>query len=125
MAVAFFAPPILYERPSFSAAVLDLQRRSFLLFGRRFCVGRAQIVDGGSGGAHAGDSGKMTPQLLTEIPGPKSRALAEELRRHESRNASTVAAGVLVFSLVISPAKLANGGWMTKRRPGDGSITSS
>ena len=33
----------------------------------------------------------MLPELLTAIPGPRSRALAEELRRHESRNVTFLA----------------------------------
>ena len=32
----------------------------------------------------------MLPQLVTSIPGPKSLALAKDLRRHESRNITYV-----------------------------------
>ena len=39
----------------------------------------------------------MLPQLVTEIPGPKSRALAEQLRRHESRNVTFLADDWPVF----------------------------
>src|SRR2546426_10768533 len=39
----------------------------------------------------------MLPLLLTEIPGPKSSALAEELRRHECRNTTFVADDFPIF----------------------------
>ncbi len=39
----------------------------------------------------------MLPQLVTEIPGPRSRALAEQLRRHESRNVTFLADDWPVF----------------------------
>src|SRR6266851_1068323 len=39
----------------------------------------------------------MLPQLLTEIPGPKSRALAASLRRYECRNTTYLAADFPVF----------------------------
>src|SRR5437016_1463358 len=39
----------------------------------------------------------MLPHILTEIPGPKSRALAEKLRRHECRNTTFLAADFPIF----------------------------
>ena len=39
----------------------------------------------------------MLPQLLTAIPGPRSRVLAEKLRRHESRNVTFLADDFPVF----------------------------
>ena len=39
----------------------------------------------------------MLPHLITEIPGPKSRALAGQLRRHESRNITFLAEGWPIF----------------------------
>ncbi len=39
----------------------------------------------------------MLPKLLTEIPGPKSRALAVELKRHECRNTTHVADDFPIF----------------------------
>ena len=39
----------------------------------------------------------MLPQLLTPIPGPRSRELAVELRAHESRNVTYVSPGFPVF----------------------------
>ena len=39
----------------------------------------------------------MLPELLTSIPGPRSRELAGELRRHESRNVTYVSPGFPVF----------------------------
>lgn len=39
----------------------------------------------------------MLPELLTPIPGPKSRQLAVELRAHESRNVTYVSPGFPVF----------------------------
>jgi 4-aminobutyrate aminotransferase-like enzyme len=39
----------------------------------------------------------MLPELLTPIPGPRSRELATELRAHESRNVTYVSAGFPVF----------------------------
>jgi 4-aminobutyrate aminotransferase/(S)-3-amino-2-methylpropionate transaminase len=39
----------------------------------------------------------MLPELLTEIPGPRSRELALELRRYESRNVTYLSSGFPVF----------------------------
>ena len=39
----------------------------------------------------------MLPELRTEIPGPGSRRLAEELRRYESRNVTFLSAGFPIF----------------------------
>jgi 4-aminobutyrate aminotransferase-like enzyme len=39
----------------------------------------------------------MLPELVTPIPGPRSRQLAEELRAHESRNVTYVSPGFPVF----------------------------
>ena len=39
----------------------------------------------------------MLPELLTSIPGPRSRELAVELRAHESRNVTYVSPGFPVF----------------------------
>jgi 4-aminobutyrate aminotransferase-like enzyme len=39
----------------------------------------------------------MRPDLLTAIPGPRSRRLASELRAHESRNVTYLSAGFPVF----------------------------
>jgi 4-aminobutyrate aminotransferase-like enzyme len=39
----------------------------------------------------------VLPELLTPIPGPRSRLLAAELRAHESRNITYVSAGFPVF----------------------------
>jgi 4-aminobutyrate aminotransferase-like enzyme len=39
----------------------------------------------------------MLPHLLTAIPGPRSLALAEKLRRHESRNVTFLANDFPVF----------------------------
>ncbi len=39
----------------------------------------------------------MTPHILTAIPGPRSRALAAELRRHESRNSTHLAGDFPIF----------------------------
>ena len=39
----------------------------------------------------------MLPELVTKIPGPKSRELAKELRAHESRNVTYVSANFPVF----------------------------
>ena len=39
----------------------------------------------------------MLPELITPIPGPRSRALAEKLRRHESRNVTYLAEDFPVF----------------------------
>jgi 4-aminobutyrate aminotransferase-like enzyme len=39
----------------------------------------------------------VLPELLTTIPGPKSRGLAKELRAHESRNVTYVSPGFPVF----------------------------
>src|SRR5271156_3270482 len=39
----------------------------------------------------------MLPELLTPIPGPRSRELAVELRAHESRNVTYVSPGFPVF----------------------------
>lgn len=39
----------------------------------------------------------MLPELKTEIPGPESRRLAQELRRYESRNLTYVSDGFPVF----------------------------
>ena len=39
----------------------------------------------------------MLPELLTPIPGPRSRELAAELRAHESRNVTYVSPGFPVF----------------------------
>src|ERR1700742_555560 len=39
----------------------------------------------------------MLPEILTEIPGPRSRQLAVELRAHESRNVTYVSPGFPVF----------------------------
>ncbi len=39
----------------------------------------------------------MLPELVTPIPGPRSRELAVELRAHESRNVTYVSAGFPVF----------------------------
>jgi len=39
----------------------------------------------------------MLPELLTSIPGPRSRKLAVELRAHESRNVTYVSPGFPVF----------------------------
>jgi 4-aminobutyrate aminotransferase-like enzyme len=39
----------------------------------------------------------MLPELLTPIPGPKSRKLAQQLRAHESRNVTYVSPGFPVF----------------------------
>ncbi|MDB4793435.1 aspartate aminotransferase family protein [Methylacidiphilales bacterium] len=39
----------------------------------------------------------MLPQLLTPVPGPRSRQLATELRAHESRNITYVSPGFPIF----------------------------
>jgi 4-aminobutyrate aminotransferase-like enzyme len=39
----------------------------------------------------------MLPELITPIPGPKSRKLAKQLRAHESRNVTYVSPGFPVF----------------------------
>jgi len=39
----------------------------------------------------------VLPELITPIPGPRSRALAEKLRRHESRNVTYLAEDFPVF----------------------------
>ncbi len=39
----------------------------------------------------------MLPELVTSIPGPRSRDLAAELRAHESRNITYVSSGFPVF----------------------------
>ena len=39
----------------------------------------------------------MLPHLVTSIPGPRSRALAERLRRYESRNVTYLAEDFPVF----------------------------
>jgi 4-aminobutyrate aminotransferase-like enzyme len=39
----------------------------------------------------------MLPQIVTDIPGPKSRVLARELRAHECRNTTYVAADFPIF----------------------------
>ncbi|MEM1060661.1 MAG: aspartate aminotransferase family protein, partial [Verrucomicrobiota bacterium] len=39
----------------------------------------------------------MLPELVTEIPGPRSRGLTEELRAYESRNVTYVSPGFPVF----------------------------
>ncbi len=39
----------------------------------------------------------MLPDLITPIPGPRSRKLAKELRAHESRNVTYVSPGFPVF----------------------------
>jgi 4-aminobutyrate aminotransferase-like enzyme len=39
----------------------------------------------------------MLPELVTPIPGPRSRGLARELREHESRNVTYVSPGFPVF----------------------------
>jgi 4-aminobutyrate aminotransferase-like enzyme len=39
----------------------------------------------------------MLPRLITEVPGPESRALARRLRAHESRNVTFVSPGFPVF----------------------------
>ena len=39
----------------------------------------------------------MLPELKTPIPGPRSRELAVQLRKHESRNVTYVSPGFPVF----------------------------
>ena len=39
----------------------------------------------------------MLPDLITEIPGPRSRELAQELRAHESRNVTYVSSNFPIF----------------------------
>ena len=54
-------------------------------------------ADHSTRGAFREHSRVMLPELVTAIPGPRSRRLAGELRAHESRNVTYVSAGFPVF----------------------------
>jgi len=58
--------------------------------GEHFADGQPKIL------RYSGKS-PMLPELVTDIPGPRSRALAEELRHYESRNITYVSPGFPVF----------------------------